>query len=70
MIFAILMYTGFESSAVLAEETKDPKRSMPIAIVGTVAAAVLVYTVVTYAYSIGFGVAPYLPVNPPVANGE
>ena len=56
MIFAILMYTGFESSAVLAEETRDPKRSMPIAIVGTVAAAVLVYTVVTYAYSIGFGV--------------
>ncbi len=56
MIFAILMYTGFESSAVLAEETTDPKRSMPIAIVGTVAAAVLVYTVVTYAYSIGFGV--------------
>ncbi|MBI4786480.1 MAG: APC family permease [Chloroflexi bacterium] len=56
MIFAILMYTGFESSAVLAEETQDPKRSMPIAIVGTVAAAVLVYTVVTYAYSIGFGV--------------
>jgi amino acid transporter len=40
MIFAILMYTGFESAAVLAEETADPKRSMPIAIVGTVAAAV------------------------------
>lgn len=55
MIFAILMYTGFESAAVLAEETADPKRSMPIAIVGTVAAAVLLYVVVTYAYSIGFG---------------
>ncbi|MBF8285213.1 MAG: APC family permease [Anaerolineales bacterium] len=56
MIFAILMYTGFESAAVLAEETADPKRSMPIAIVGTVAAAVLLYVFVTYAYSIGFGV--------------
>ncbi|HKZ69958.1 MAG TPA: APC family permease [Anaerolineales bacterium] len=55
MIFAILMYTGFESAAVLAEETSDPKRSMPIAIVGTVAAAVVLYIVVTYAYSIGFG---------------
>jgi amino acid transporter len=55
MIFAILMYTGFESAAVLAEETADPKRSMPIAIVGTVAAAVFLYVVVTYAYSIGFG---------------
>lgn len=55
MIFAILMYTGFESAAVLAEETADPKRSMPIAIVGTVAAAVFLYIVVTYAYSIGFG---------------
>ncbi len=57
MIFAILMYTGFESAAVLAEETADPKRSMPIAIVGTVVAAVVLYVVVTYAYSIGFGVA-------------
>lgn len=57
MIFAILMYTGFESAAVLAEETADPKRSMPIAIVGTVAAAVFLYMVVTYAYSIGFGFA-------------
>jgi len=56
MIFAILMYTGFESAAVLAEETTNPKRSMPIAIVGTVTAAVLLYVFVTYAYSIGFGV--------------
>ncbi|MBI4670595.1 MAG: APC family permease [Chloroflexi bacterium] len=58
MIFAILMYTGFESAAVLAEETANPKRSMPIAIVGTVAAAVLLYMIVTYAYSIGFGFKP------------
>ncbi|MBI3763037.1 MAG: APC family permease [Chloroflexi bacterium] len=57
LIFAILMYTGFESAAVLAEETNNPKRSMPIAIVGTVGAAVLLYTFVTYTYSIGFGVA-------------
>ena len=57
MIFAILMYTGFESAAVLAEETVDPRRSMPLAIVGTVAAAVLLYIFVTYAYAIGFGVA-------------
>lgn len=58
MIFAILMYTGFESAAVLAEETAKPKRAMPLALVGTVAAAVILYTVVTYAYSIGFGFAP------------
>ncbi len=56
MIFAILMYTGFESAAVLAEETADPRRSMPLAIVGTVVAAVVLYVFVTYAYSIGFGV--------------
>ena len=47
MIFAILMYTGFESAAVLAEETAKPKRSMPFALVGTVAAAVILYTFVT-----------------------
>ncbi|MCC6187475.1 MAG: APC family permease [Anaerolineales bacterium] len=65
MIFAILMYTGFESAAVLAEETANPRRSMPIAIVGTVAAAVMLYVLVTYAYSIGFGVAdPSLWADP------
>ncbi|MBI5712265.1 MAG: APC family permease [Chloroflexi bacterium] len=56
LIFALLMYTGFESAAVLAEETADPKKSMPLAIVGTVTAAVVLYIFVTYAYSIGFGV--------------
>jgi amino acid transporter len=63
MIFAILMYTGFESAAVLAEETADPKRSMPIAIVGTVAAAVVLYVIVTYAFSIGFGFDPNAEIN-------
>lgn len=57
LIFSILMYTGFESAAVLAEETEDPKRTMPIAIIGTVVAAVVLYTFVTYTFSIGFGVA-------------
>jgi amino acid transporter len=56
LIFALLMYTGFESAAVLAEETANPKKSMPLAIVGTVIAAVVLYIFVTYAYSIGFGV--------------
>lgn len=56
LIFALLMYTGFESAAVLAEETSDPKKSMPIAIVGTVVAAVVLYIFVMYAYAIGFGV--------------
>ena len=65
MIFAILMYTGFESAAVLAEETANPRRSMPIAIVGTVGAAVLLYTFVTYSYSIGFGVADPSPWQDP-----
>lgn len=63
LIFAILMYTGFESAAVLAEETADPKRSMPIAIVGTVAAAVALYVIVTYAFSIGFGFDPNAEIN-------
>lgn len=54
--FGILSFTGFEAGAVLAEETTDPKRNIPRAVVGSVLVGGLFYLVVTYATSIGFGV--------------
>lgn len=54
--FAVLSFTGAEASAVLSEETRDPKRTIPKAVIGSVLLAGAFYLLVTYATSIGFGV--------------
>ncbi|MDT7629025.1 MAG: hypothetical protein QOI50_955 [Pseudonocardiales bacterium] len=56
LAFAMLSFTGIEAGAVLSEETRDPRRAVPRAIVGSVVVAGVFYLVVTYATSIGFGV--------------
>jgi amino acid transporter len=54
--FAMLSFTGAEASAVLSEETRDPRRTIPRAVVGSIVVAGLFYLVITYATAIGFGV--------------
>lgn len=54
--FAMLSFTGAEASAVLSEETRDPRRAVPRAVVGSIVVAGLFYLVITYATAIGFGV--------------
>jgi basic amino acid/polyamine antiporter, APA family len=46
---AFFAFIGFETVANLAEEVKDPHRTVPRAIVGAVTAAILIYVVVTAA---------------------
>lgn len=55
LIYGMLLYTGYESAAVLAEEARDHKRSIPLAIIGSAVLATIFYVIVTYAYAIGFG---------------
>jgi amino acid transporter len=54
--FAMLSFTGAEASAVLSEETRDPRRAVPRAVVGSIVVAGLFYLVITYATAVGFGV--------------
>ena len=54
--FAMLSFTGGEASAVLSEETRDPQRAIPRAVIGSIVLAGLFYLVITYATAIGFGV--------------
>ena len=54
LIFAMLMYTGYESAAVLAEEEKN-RQAIPMAIISSVILAMIFYVFVTYAFAIGFG---------------
>ena len=55
IIYAILIFVGFESAANLGEETANPKRAVPIAILGSVGVVGLFYVLAAYAQDIGFG---------------
>jgi amino acid transporter len=65
----LLSFTGFEAGAVLAEETSNPKRNIPKAIVGSVLVSAVFYILVTYATSIGFGVKEAAAAWPTSASG-
>jgi amino acid transporter len=41
LVFTVLSFAGFEGTATLGEEVRNPLRNIPIAIVGTVILAVL-----------------------------
>ena len=55
VLFAVTLFIGFEVAASIAEETHRPKRSIPIAVLGTITIAGLFYLLMTYASAIGFG---------------
>ena len=55
IIYAVLLFVGFESAANLGEETANPKRSIPIAILGSVGVVAAFYVLAAYAQDIGFG---------------
>ncbi len=57
MTFAILSFAGFEGSATVAEETRDPRRAIPWSLLGSVAVVGVSYVVVSYAQVLGFGPA-------------
>jgi amino acid transporter len=54
--FAMLSFTGAEASAVLSEETRNPRRAIPRAVIGSIVVAGVFYLLITYATAIGFGV--------------
>lgn len=56
LVFCVLSFAGFEASATLGEETHNPHRNIPIAILGTCALAGVFYVFVTYAQVVGFGI--------------
>ncbi len=56
MIFAFLAFAGFESSAPLAEEARDPRRTVPVAIVLATLCIGVFYVVCSYAAVAGWGV--------------
>ncbi|MEJ0015110.1 MAG: APC family permease [Acetobacteraceae bacterium] len=55
IVFAITSFAGFEGAATLGEEAHDPKRAIPLAVLGTVVVASLFYVLVSYAAVMGYG---------------
>jgi amino acid transporter len=55
ILFAITLFIGFETSASLGEETRDPRRSIPRAVIGTIIITGVFYLLMIYASDIGFG---------------
>jgi amino acid transporter len=55
MVFCILSFGGFEGAATLGEETHNPRRNIPIALLATVLGSGLFFTFVAYCEIVGFG---------------
>jgi amino acid transporter len=57
MVFSILSFAGFEGAATLGEETHNPHRNIPTAMLATVLGSGLFFVFVAYCEVIGFGPA-------------
>jgi amino acid transporter len=56
IILGVTSYIGFETAADFGEETKNPRRNIPIAIIAATVFAILFYLWTTYSMVIGIGV--------------
>jgi amino acid transporter len=54
-VYTVLAFAGFEAAAPLAEETKNPRRTMHRAVLGAALAIGLFYMLTTYAMDVYFG---------------
>jgi amino acid transporter len=53
--FVIFSFVGFESSATLAKESANPRRNIPLAVIGCAAFAGIFFTVMAYLMVFGIG---------------
>jgi amino acid transporter len=56
MVFAFTGFIGFEAAAALGEESAEPLKMIPKAILSAVLVALVFYVFLTWAMSLGFGV--------------
>jgi amino acid transporter len=55
MIFGVLAYVGFESSTTLGEEARNPRRAIPLAVIGAVLVIGAFFTLCMYAGVVYWG---------------
>ncbi|WP_164835961.1 APC family permease [Actinacidiphila soli] len=54
-VFIVMTFFGFESCSTVAEEVRNPRRNLPIALIGSVAATGLWFVFAVYAIIVGYG---------------
>ena len=57
-VFGFLAFSGFEGASSLGEESKNPKRTIPLAVAGSIIICGIFYIIVAYAQVLGFGLNP------------
>jgi len=67
VLYGVLIFVGFETAANLAEETGEPKRSIPRAVLGAVAIVSVFYLIAAYVEVAGFGFDLAVITSPEVA---
>lgn len=67
VLYGVLAFVGFETAANLAEETAEPKRSIPRAVLGAVAIVTVFYLIAAYTEVAGFGFDLSVILDPAVA---
>jgi amino acid transporter len=67
VLYGVLIFVGFETAANLAEETKEPKRAIPRAVLGAVVLVSIFYLIASYAEVAGFGFDLGVITSPDVA---
>lgn len=55
VVFGILSFIGFDAAATLGEETRNPRRNVPLAVAGALGAVGAFYVFVMYALAAGYG---------------
>ncbi|HEY7350498.1 MAG TPA: APC family permease [Ktedonobacterales bacterium] len=55
VIFGFTAFGGFEAAATLGEESVDPRRAIPRAILVSILVAVVFFVLTTYAFAVGYG---------------
>jgi amino acid transporter len=57
VVFSIFAFSGWESTGPMAEESKNPRRNVPIGLVGSVLILMIYFVFVTWGYLVGIGVS-------------
>jgi amino acid transporter len=55
ILVGILLFVGFEAAASIGEESSDPHRSIPRAVLATITASGIFFVIMAYAITIGYG---------------
>jgi amino acid transporter len=67
VLYGVLIFVGFETAANLAEETANPKRSIPRAVLLSVGIVTVFYVIAAYSQVAGFNFDVKTLTNPDVA---